>query len=152
MTYTINPQSAQDSIVAELERLYPHVPIIPDGLMDQDDDKIKRNLDNSIKPFVVLWFAPTRRSYKGRSMAFEKLDPYGSGVDLVVVARSGTEARTLINDMSDRLVGFNVADGGRIHKGSALWSTARSIEISERPTRFVTTDRFEFAISSRKVL
>ena len=151
MSYTINPQKQQDSITAFLEATYPHVPIIPDGMLDTDDDTILKFADQSIKPFVVLWFNQPKRSSRGRSFGSYKLDSRFGSVDVVVVARKGTEARELLNSIQDSLVGFKTDDGGRLHESSSLWGSTRSIDIQDRPTRFTATTRFDFGVSAVKV-
>lgn len=150
--YILNPQEEQDSITAFLREQYPHIPVIEDGLLDDESDVIEKNLDESIKPFIVLWYSNAKRSSKGRSMANYKLDSHFATVDVVVVTRNGAEGRKLLNDVSDRLVGFRTGTGGRMHKGSALWGDSRNIIMDkDRPTRFARTDRFDFGIQARKV-
>lgn len=160
MPYNINPQTTQDSITEYLRIQYPHVDIIPDGMMDQEEyppapgdplKEINKFQDGSIKPFVVLWFNNPKRSARGRSFASYKLDSRSASVDVVVLARSGTEARTLMNDMIDRLVEFKTEDGGKLHESSSLWGSTRSIDIQNRPTRFGITNRFDFAVGAVKV-
>lgn len=151
MSYTVNPQLQQDSIEEYLKTQYPHIPVIPDGLLDTDDDSIQKFQDESIKPFVILWFNNPKRSPRGRSFSDYKLDSRTASVDVVVVARSGTEARTLLNDIHDRLIGFKTDGGGKLHEASSLWGSTRSIDIQNRPTRFAITDRFDFGVSARKV-
>lgn len=150
MTYTINPQPQQDSITDFLRAQYPHVPVLPDGMMDTEEG-IHKFPDGSVKPFVVLWFSNTKRTARGRSFSDYKLDSRKASVDVVVVARSGTEARTLMNDMSDRIVGFKTDGGGKLHESTSLWGSTRGIDIQNRPTRFAITNRFDFGVASRKV-
>lgn len=160
MTYTINPQAQQDSITEFLRISYPHVPIVPDGMMDieeyPDSDGVMKRIekfqDESIKPFVILWFNNPKRSMRGRAFGGYKLDSRFASVDVVVVARNGTEARFLLNDIHDRLVSFKTDGGGKLHESTSLWGSTRGIDIQNRPTRFAITDRFDFAVSSRKVV
>lgn len=152
MTYVLNPQAAQDSITQKLRDEYPHVPVIEDGLIDGEYDVIEKFADGSIKPFIVLWYANAKPT-GARSFQHQKLDQYRSGVDVVVVARNGTEARKLLNDIGDRLVGWKPENAGGIVKGGALWSQARAmIDTNNRPTRWFVTDRFEFGIQANKTI
>lgn len=151
-SYTLNPTDAQASIVEYLESLYSHIPVIPDGLLDTDDDTILRYKDESIKPFIVLRFYSTRRSRRGRSFSSEKLDSHHTGFDTVVVARSGTEARLVLNSVSDSLIGFKPEGSGGIVKGEALWEGSRAIiNSNDKPTRWAATDRFIFGVSAVKI-
>jgi hypothetical protein len=152
MTYVLNPQGAQDSIGEKLREEYPHIPVIEDGLIDGEYDAIERFADGTIKPFILLWFSTARRS-GGRSFQNEKLDGYIAGVDVVVVARNGAEARRLINDIADRLIGWKPENGGGIVKGSGIWSQSRAmLDSNNRPSRWAATDRFEFGIQANKTV
>lgn len=150
MPYSINPQEEQESIAAFLREQYPGLTVIEDGLLDDDNEAIQYDA-GGIKSFVVLWFSNTKRSPRGRSFAEYKLDDHYATVDVVVVSRSGTKARKFLNDISDRLTGFKAAGGGRLHKGAALWADSRQVVMDkERPSRWARTDRFDFAVASKK--
>lgn len=160
MAYTLNPQIEQDSITAFLRSQYTH-PVIEDGLMDAQiytipggtDVAIPTFPDGSVKPFIILWFSQMKRASNGRSFSSYKLDSHYATVDIVVVTRDATSGRRLLNDIGDKLVGFQTDGGGRMHKGSALWGDSRQvIDDDNRPTRWARTDRFDFGISSRKVM
>lgn len=152
-SYTLDPTDAQASIVEFLEGLYPHIPVIPDGLLDTDDETIEKYRDESIKPFIVLRFYSTRRSRRGRSFSSEKLDSHHTAFDVVVVARDGTEARLVLNPVSDSLIGFKPVNSGGIVKGDALWEGSRAIiNSNDKPTRWAATDRFIFGISATKTV
>lgn len=152
MTYVLNPQSAQDSITSKLATEYSHIPVIEDGLIDGDYSTIEKFSDGSIKPFILLWFSTPQRA-GGRSFQHEKLDGYIASVDVVVVARNGKEARTLINDIGDKLIGWKPDNSGGIVKGSGMWSQSRAVlDSNNRPSRWATTDRFQFGIQANKTL
>lgn len=160
MAYVLNPTPSQNSVTEFLREQYPHVLFIPDGLMDDDNydadgNKIKIPTfpSGQIKPFVVLWFGNARRTARHRGFTNSKLDSYTTGTDLVVVARSGTEARTLLNDIGNTILDFKPENSGPIVKGSALWRDARAvIDSQSRPTRFATTDRFEWGFQHNKTI
>lgn len=153
MTYVLNPQSAQDSITAYLKSTYPHIPVIEDGLVDGDYAEIDKFPNGEIKPFIIMWFTSARRSPMGRSFQHEKLDNHRASVDVVVVARNGTEARVLLNDVTDKLVGWKPDNAGGIVKGTGLWAQSRAVlDSNNRPSRWVATDRFDFGIQANKTL
>lgn len=150
--YTLNPQPAQDSIEAFLAEEYPHIPQFPDGMVDGEYEEIKHFADGSIQPFFVLWYSDIKRSANGRSFGDYKLDSHYATVDIVVVCRNGGEARTLTNDVNDRLIGFKPTGSGRMHKGTPLWSDARQImDDKNNPSRWARTARYDFGISHIKV-
>lgn len=150
--YTLNPQDEQDSITQFLRDTYPNIPVIEDGLLDGDYKEIKLNTDSTVKPFIVLWYSQIKRNPKGRSFHDYKLDSHSATVDVVVVARSGTLAREILNDVADKLVGFRTKNGGRMHKGAALWGDSRQvIDDKNKPERWARTDRFDFGVSAHKV-
>lgn len=158
--YVLDPTEEQDSIAAYLRTEFPFVPVIEDGLMD---DQIYTNLDGSeiaiptfpdgtVKPFIILWFSNAKRSARGRSIADYKLDAHFATVDVVVVARNGTDARKLLNKIGNRMVGFRTSGGGRLYKSASLWGDSRQvIDDDNRPTRWARTDRFDFGIQARKI-
>lgn len=149
MAYVLNPSASQSSVASKLATTYPHVPVFPDGMIDTENG-IERFSDGSIKPFIVLWFSAPKRQRKGRSFSQSKLDSYRCRVDVVVVARNGTEARTLLNDIGDKLVDFRPTNSGHMVIADWLWSDARgfSLDDGSRPTRFAATIRFEWTIQA----
>ena len=152
MPYNVNPQDTQDSITSYLHEKYPHIPIIPDGMIGEDDDDlIDKYQDQSIKPFIILWFNNPKRRPRGRSFASHKLDSRYASVDVVVVGRNGSEVRKLSNHITDTLLDFKPDKGGRLTEGSSLWGSTRSLDMGNRPSRFASTNRFDFGVSSTKV-
>ena len=150
--YSLDITATQNSIESFLKAQYPHVPVIPDGLLDVNHEAIQRFPDQSIKPFIVLWFSTVKRRPRGRSFASYKLDQHFATVDVVVVARHGTECRKLLNNVSDRLVEFQATGGGKMYKSASLWGSSRKIDIQNSPTRFAMTDRFDFGVSAQKIV
>ena len=134
--YTLNPQDSQDSFTSHLRTAYPHIPVIGDGLLDDDNEEIKTYDDGSIKPFIVIWFQTQRRSRRCRSFAGARLDQRIASADVIVVGRSGTEARRVMNSVIDVLVGFKPdGSGAVVESDRQLWSEARQIDIKSRPSR-----------------
>jgi hypothetical protein len=153
MTYLLNPQVSQDSIVEKLREEYPHVPVIEDGLIDYEYDVIQKFSNGEVKPFIILWFSTARRTNSGRSFYNEKLDGYVAGVDVLVVARNGREARVLLNDIGNTLVGWKPENAGGMVKGVGIWAQSRAfLDSNNRPSRWAATDRFEFGIQTTKVV
>lgn len=159
--YSVSPQSEQDSITAYLRAEYPHIPVIEDGLMDDQvytepggtEVAIPTFPDGSVKPFIVLWYSDIKRSARGRSFSDYKLDSHFATVDVVVVTRSGTEGRKLTNDVNDRMIGFRADGGGRLHKGTPLWADSRQmLDDTNRPSRWARTVRYDFGVASRKIV
>ena len=151
MNYTINPQPEQDSIEAFLKAEYPHISIIPDGIPDGEYDLIETFPSGKIKPFMILWYSTVKRRSRGRSISEYKLDSHFASLDILIVTSDPTVARTLMNDVSDRLVGFRTEGGGRLYKSPSLWGQARSVDMQTKPTRWAMTDRFDFGVASKKV-
>jgi hypothetical protein len=153
MTYNINPQKSQDSVAEMLREEYPHIPVIEDGLLDDDNGKIKTYDDGSVKPFIVLWFQTPRRLTSGRSFAGARLDQRVASADIVVVARSGTEARRVMNDIIDRLIGFKpYGSGVVVESDRQLWRDSRKIDTANRPSRWAIPYSVEWGIFSKKTI
>ncbi len=149
--YTLNPQDSQDSFTNHLRTSYPHIPVIEDGLLDDDNEEIKTYEDGSIKPFIVIWFQTPRRARRGRSFAGARLDQRIASADVIVVARSGTEARRVMNSVIDTLVGFkHDGSGAVVESDRQLWSDARQIDIKSRPSRWVMSYSVDWGIFAKK--
>ena len=149
--YTLNPQESQDSFTEKLRTTYSHIPVIEDGLLDDDNDAILTYEDGSIKPFIVIWFQTPRRARRGRSFAGARLDQRIASADVIVVARSGTEARRVMNSVIDTLVGFKPdGSGSVVESDRQLWSDARQIDIKSRPSRWVMSYSVDWGIFAKK--
>ena len=151
MDYSINPQIEQDSITEYLKEQYPTMAIIEDGLPSDDNDSITYDPDTGeVNSFVILWFSNPK---KGKKAGFggQKLDSYFATVDVGLIARSGTRARRVLNDVTDRLIDFKAAEGGRLSQGAPLFSDSRQVkQEANRPERWMRTNRFDFGIASKK--
>lgn len=150
--YRLNPTEAQDSIKEYLEGLYPHVPVIEDGIVDGDYEQILKFPDGKIKPFIILWHSTPYRAPRGRSVAHEKLDTHRVNIDVLVVANNGSDGRRLMNDVSDNLTGFKPtqATGGMV-KGISLWEQSRfTLDSQNRPNRWAAIDRFSYGIHAEQ--
>lgn len=150
MPYSINPQVEQDSIVEYLKAEYPGMAIIEDGLPADNNSAITYSPDG-VNTFVILWFSNPKKGKKA-GFAGQKLDSYFASVDVAVVARDGTRARKVLNDVTDRLVDFKTAEGGKLSQGTPLFGDARQVmQEANRPERWVRTNRFDFGIASKRV-
>lgn len=153
MAYSINPQASQDALVAKFEEAYSHIPVIEDGLLDDENDKIKLYKDGSVKPFIVIQFQTPRRARRGRSFATTRLDQRVASADIFVVARSGTEARRVMNSVIDTIIGFKPnGDGAIVESDRQLWESARQIDIKDRPSRWAMSYSIDWGIFANKTV
>lgn len=156
MVYSINPQTEQDSITAFLRAQYPHLLFIEGGLPDDEDkpDGTPFPTNNEgIISFVLLHYTNSRPTGRGRSFNDHKLDQYDSRLDLFVVSANDNNARRLINDIGDRLVGFKTDGGGRVRKNGQIFSNGRQVvSTKDNPSRWTRTESFVFGISAKKTL
>lgn len=154
MVYSINPQDEQDSITAFLREQYPHLLFIEGGLPDDEDDPDGNPFptnNEGIISFVLLHYTNSRPTGRGRSFNDHKLDQYDSRLDLFVVSSTDNKARFLINDMGDRLVGFQTNGGGKVRKNGQIFSRGREVVSSkDSPSRWTRTESFVFGISAKK--
>lgn len=148
---SINPQDSQDSVTAELRRLFPGVLVIEDGLIDDVSDKIKTHEDGTIVGFICIWFRIPTRTAKGRSFSSTRLDQRKVSCDIAFVGRSGSEARRALNRIYDNMINFKPVRSGRMTESDALFGEARSIDIANRPTRWVAQTSFEWRINHERV-
>lgn len=153
MNYTLNPQPSQDSLAKKLRTEYPHIPVIEDGLLDDDNDAIKLYSDGSVKPFIVIWFQTPRRTPRGRSFGGVRLDQRKASADIVMVARSGAEARRVLNDVMDTIIGFKPEGSGVVVESERqLWGDAREIDTSNRPSRWAIPYSVEWGVFAKKTI
>lgn len=149
--YSVNPQVEQDSIVAYLKAEYPNMAIIEDGLPGDDDDAITYDQQSQVNTFMILWFSNPKKGKKA-GFAGQKLDSYYATVDVAVIARDGTRARKVLNNVTDRLIDFKAAEGGRLSQGTPLFADARQVKQEEnRPERWMRTNRFDFGIAAKRI-
>lgn len=149
MDYSINPDVEQASIAAYLREQYPDMAIIEDGLPADNNDAITYSTEG-VNTFVLLWFSNPKPGRK-KGFAGRKLDSYIGTVDVAVIARDASRARIVLNDITDRLIDFKPAEGGRMTQGTALFGDARQVKQEEnRPERWMRTNRFDFGIASKK--
>lgn len=155
MMYSINPQEEQDSLTAHLRATYPNVRIFTGGVPDEDfiDPKVPGSgvqvVDGQIREFMILWYSNAK---KGRKQGFggKKLDSYYATVDIAVIGPTDDRARRLMNIVSDELVDFKVAGGGRVDTGTPLYADGRQVkQESTKPARWMRTNRFNFGIASK---
>ena len=150
--YTLNPQAMQDSLIAHLRDSYPHIPVIEDGMPDEDYDSIETYFDGSIKPFIVVQFGMPRRARRGRAFAGARLDQRICSADIMVVGKSGTEARRVMNSVADETIGFKTDGGGVVVEADRqLWTEARKIDTKNRPSRWVIPLSVEWGAFARKI-
>ena len=151
-TYTVSPQDSQDSVTDMLRAKFPLIPFIPDGLPEGEHSEIKLNADGSVRPFVVIWFHAARRTKSGRSFSTTRLASRRTGCDIVAVANSGSEARRILNGVSDFLVDKKPVRSGRITDSDApLWENARPMDMANRPARFLATSTFTWGMNNQKI-
>ncbi|UVG34100.1 tail terminator [Microbacterium phage Pavlo] len=151
MNYSINPQAEQDSIAAFLRAQYPNMAFIEDGLPADDHESITEDAQGEINTFALLWFSNPKLGRK-KGFGGAKLDSYFGTVDVAVIARDGTRARKVLNNISDRLIDFKPDGGGRMTQGAPLFADARQVkQEANRPARWMRTNRFDFGIASKKI-
>ena len=149
--YSLDLTAAQDSITEYVQSISVQ-PVIPEGDMSDDSEKIERYPDGSIKPFIILRFYNLRRRPRGRSFGGPRLDQRESSFDIVVVARDGDSAGRLLNRLEDKLIGFKPEGCGSIVDGSAVWEGARGIlDGSNKPSRWAKTSRMNYGTQARNV-
>ena len=128
---------------------FPGITIRPNGMMD--DDAVPKYESGLIKPYIIVWHLQLRRG-NARSYGGTRLDDYGSGLDLSIIANNGTDAMEVASQVADFLIGFKPLGGGAMVKGRGLFDGSRAVTSSEtKPTRFATSDRFNYSWSAQPV-
>lgn len=151
MAYDINPGDSYASFNAYLRELYPLRPLLEEGTIDSDDATILTYRDGTVKPFMVTWASNPVKS-GATSFSGTRLDQRKGGMDVVVVARSGAEARLVANDVYNQVIGFKPARSGRVTDADrGLWSDARGMDMGNRPTRWAVSLSFQWGLYHEKV-
>lgn len=150
--YTLDITPAQESITTKLEEL--GYTVVEEGLHDAAPPPGGLYPGGAIKPFICVWYSPVRRTRRGRgtSLINYRLDSHTAGFDVVVVAHEGKLARTILNEVTDLMLGFKPTGGGGIYKGNAGFEGFITVlDANNRPSRWASTDRFEFVPFAQKI-
>lgn len=151
-TYSLDLTPIQADTLEHFEDTFTAQTVIADGFLDVEE--VPRFPDGSVMPFIVVWFRGIRRSgaRRGtRSFAGPRLDSYNSGFDAVCVANNGTDARNLMNYVTDTLVGWKPLNGGLVNTDSALWQSSRPIlDAQNKPTRWAATQGFTYGVFQQR--
>lgn len=150
--YDLNPEISYASFVAQLKTLYPNRVILEEGTIDSEDDAIENYSTGEVKPFMVTWSKTPAKTGKGRSFAGTRLDQREGGMDVIIVARSGSDARTVANDVYNKITGFKPTGSGEVTDADrGLWSDARGMDMMNRPTRWAVALSFKWGLYHDKV-
>ena len=145
MTYTLDMTPIQASIVAQLEAVTA-LPVLPDGLPDEDSARIPRDASGDVTPFLIVWFRSMHRAPRGNSFGGTRMDSYRSGFDVMCVASDGTTARETLNAIANDIIGWKPVNAGALTKSRSLFENSRPVlDSNSRPSRFAATDRYEFS-------
>lgn len=146
-TYSLALTPTQADIATYFETEFDAT-VIVDGLLDTED--VPKFPDGSVQPFIVLWFRGIKRSGSRRgtrAFAGPRLDAYTTGFDAVCVANNGGDSRSLMNYVTDQVVGWKPLNGGQVNTDSSLWQASRPIlSAADKPTRWAATQGFEFSV------
>lgn len=146
-TYSLALSPIEADIVSHFETTFD-AQVIVDGFLDTDD--VPKYPDSTVQPFIVLWFRGIRRSGSRRgtrAFAGPRLDAYTAGFDAVCVANNGSDARTLMNYVTDQIVGWKPDNAGQVNTDGSLWNSSRPIINSEsKPTRWAATQGFAYGV------
>lgn len=150
MVYTLDLTPIQASIVAQLVTV-SGLTVIPDGLMDEDSDRIPRDAAGRVGPFLLVWFRSLNRSNNGDSFGGTRMDGYRSGFDLVSVAQDGQTARENLNMVADAMIGWKPVNSGQIVKLRSLFEGSRAVlDSASKPSRYAATDRYDFGVFAKR--
>lgn len=145
-TYDLDLQTIQDSVFSWFVSNFPHQNVYQDALVDD------QTLNYDPKPAIILWFRDMRRSPRGRSFGGTRMDSYRSGFDVVVVAKTGKQARQVLNYVNNQVVGKKFTNTGETVKTQSIWETSRAVlDSANKPSRFAATSRFEYGVFAKRV-
>lgn len=140
--YQLDLQEIQDTITAYFEDTFVQ-PVFEDALVDDETLPL---------PSIVIWYRDLRRGPRGRSFAGTRLDSYKSGFDVVVLAKTGKQARQILNYVGDTIIGHKFLNTGEVVKTQAIWESSRAVlDSANKPSRFAATSRFEFGVFANRV-
>lgn len=140
--YSLDLQVIQDSIKTYFDTTFVQ-PVYEDALVDDQTLPL---------PSLVLWYRDLRRAPKGRAYSGTRMDGYKSGFDVVVLAKTGKQARQILNYINDTVIGHKFTNTGQTVKTQAIWENSRAVlDSANKPSRFAATSRFEFGVFANRV-
>lgn len=101
----INLVSLQDQILAHVRSEFPNYDVVEDIVLD---DEYILNINNNVKPFVVIQWGGLGRSASEASFAGVRHDGYRSEFDLIAVGPTPRIARRVLNMFMDNLIGWKI--------------------------------------------
>lgn len=150
--YDLDITDAQDSIITKLEAL--GYPVIIAGLPDASPPPAGMYTSGAIKPFLSVFFGRLKSTTgrRSRSLVDYRLDSYTTGFDVLAISHDPDLNRKMMNRLNNVMLGFKPTRGGGLHKGQAGFEGMLTVmDSNNRPSRWVTTDRFEFVPFAQKI-
>jgi hypothetical protein len=151
-TYSLALSPIEADIASHFESTFA-AEVVVDGFLDTEE--VPKFSDGSVQPFIVLWFRGLRRSASRRgtrAFAGPRLDAYNAGFDAVCVANNGADARTLMNYVTDQIVGWKPLNSGQVNTDASLWQASRPIiNAADKPTRWAATQGFQYGVFQSRV-
>ena len=145
MSYNLDLSPTQASITAKLETI-TSLPTLPDGIPDEESDRIPKDAAGNVTPFLIVWFRTLHVAPHGAAFGGPRMDSYLSGFDVMCVAADGTTSRTTLNMVADGLIGWKPTNAGHVTKIRSLYEGSRAVlDSTSRPSRFASTDRYQFS-------
>lgn len=149
MSYNLDLGPIQADITDWFETTYPGTRIVVDGLLD--DDTVPKFANGTIKPFIILNFGGLRRAPRGRSYGGTRMDSYRSGFDVFVVASNPSDSRSVMNTLSNALIGHKFENCGETVKGMNIFENAKNVlDATNKPSRWVVTERFDMGVFAQR--
>lgn len=138
----------QESIKGYLGTTFPNHAIVEDALYD---DEYLIRVNGVIVPYITLRWGAIRPRPAGRSVAGPRWDDYYATVDVGVVAATGKDARTHLNVVRDRLVGFKPLGAEKLHPSAFGNELSFTIFAKAKPTAYLQSERLEFNLNGEGV-
>ena len=103
--------SVQDTITAYIKTTFDAYEVYEDGVLD---DAYLLQMNNKIKPYIVVSHSSPSRNVNATSFGGVRLDEYVGAVDVSVIAPTGRQIRLALNIIHDELVGYKPTGGGAL--------------------------------------
>jgi hypothetical protein len=136
--------SVQDTITEYIKDEFSAYVVYEDGVLD---DEHLLQLNNKIKPYIVVSHGMPSRNAAATSFGGVRLDEYTCTVDVSIVAPTGKQVRLALNIINDYLVGWKPTGGGALtpFASGGPWAVLNDSGAAHVYTGSI---RFEYAINS----
>jgi len=143
----LNVITTQNSIEAYVAQEFPGYEVYDNDVVD-DDFIIK--LGGKVKPYIVLNWGGLNNSPNGGSFAGARYDEYYSTVDVCVVGPNSKQARTALNVILDKLIGWKPVDSTPLSVSGGM-DIVGIPDYNGKPNVYLASQRLRYNVNTTSI-